>query len=334
MSKLMRISLCLMLCMVCALGAFGCTTKTIEESKQPLSPQVANSELIKPGTLTVGVLSNKAPFSMVVDNSRVEGIDVDLAAALADDLGLKLEIVAVNNGDSALSSKKVDLMMTATPDLYVTSKAKLVGHYNDNAPALFTKTTSNTEVLATEQDLLSGTVGVQEGSVTWALLKSRFSNVKMKTYKTVNAAFDGLKNDEVKYVACDAYAGAYLATSYQNINFAGALDLPSAYAIAVAEGKKELQTKVQASLDNLVHNGVLDLMRVKWVGSLKPIKADSVIIVNKERMKQEGIAAPQTNTQPEPSEPSEHGTDNSSSNTMQPGSNVPEQGNAPASESH
>lgn len=331
MSKSLRICLCALLCLVCAFGAFGCTTKTVEQSKEPLSAQVDDSELVKPKTLTVGVLNNKAPFSMVVDNSQVEGIDVDLAAALADELGLQLQVVAVNNGDNALSAHKVDIMMTATPDMYVTSKAKLVGHYNDNAPALFTKTTSNAVVKATEQDLLSGTIGVQEGSVTWSLLKSRFANVKMKTYKTVNAAFDGLKNGEVKYVACDAHAGAYLATSYENVNFAGALDLPSAYAVAVADGKKNLQTKVQAALDNLVHNGVLDLIRAKWMGNLPVIKADAVVLVNKDRLRQDGVVGTQT----DPTQPAQspHSGDEASGNTMQPGSNVPAEGNAPASES-
>ena len=74
-------------------------------SASPSSPRKAS--------LRVGVNANNAPLAGQPSSStKIVGIDVDMAAALADQLGLKLEVVDVStDAAGALTSGKVDVVM-------------------------------------------------------------------------------------------------------------------------------------------------------------------------------------------------------------------------------
>ena len=67
----------------------------------------------KDGTLRVGVNTDNQPLAgQPESSSKIVGIDVDVAAALADSFGLKLEIVDVgSDAESALKEGTVDIVM-------------------------------------------------------------------------------------------------------------------------------------------------------------------------------------------------------------------------------
>ena len=50
--------------------------------------------IIKNGKIKVGIMLTTAPFGMYDDKKKPTGLDVDYAQALADSLGVELELVA------------------------------------------------------------------------------------------------------------------------------------------------------------------------------------------------------------------------------------------------
>ena len=95
------------------LTATGCQQQQEPYSPPEATPQVSKPTIAQEGVLRVGVNASNAPLAGQPSSStKIVGIDVDMAAALADQLGLKLEVTDVGTGAaSALSSGKVDLVM-------------------------------------------------------------------------------------------------------------------------------------------------------------------------------------------------------------------------------
>ena len=73
------------------------------------------------GTLRMGTNATFPPYEFVGDDGNVQGIDADIAAAIADKLGMKLEITDMEFDSliPALQSDTIDVAlagMTVTPD--------------------------------------------------------------------------------------------------------------------------------------------------------------------------------------------------------------------------
>ncbi len=77
------------------------------------TPTLSSPTIGKDGTLRVGVNTDNQPLAgQPSSSSKIVGIDVDVAAALADSFGLKLEVVNVgSDAESALKEGTVDIVM-------------------------------------------------------------------------------------------------------------------------------------------------------------------------------------------------------------------------------
>jgi polar amino acid transport system substrate-binding protein len=120
-------------------------------------------------------------------------------------------------------------------------------------------------------------VGVQKSSTSQKALARTSLVMTQKEYSNLNEAFDALNAGSVDYVLCDAYAGAYLSTSYSGITMAGTIDVPTSAGVAVSSTNTELQTKIQTAIDDLSQNGVYDIIRSRWVGSMAQLTSSSQV---------------------------------------------------------
>lgn len=233
-----------------------------EQRRSELSPVVSDDELVTPGTLTVGVKATSGAPLVISGEGDPEGIDVDTARALATELGLaNVEFVSVQNASAGLS-EGCDIVMgvEAGEDESVAT----IGSYAQSALGVFSSTEAAGPIAAT--DLAGATVGVQEGSVSQAALRSLGVNVVEQTFSNLNDAIEALGQGTLDYVVCDAYSGAYLSCVYDAGYFVGTVDAPVSVGVAVAADATGLQTSIQAALDSIQTNGVADVARSRWIG--------------------------------------------------------------------
>lgn len=235
---------------------------------------IDDSALVNPGTLTVGLQTGTvgAPFVIVGTSERVEGIDIDLASALAADLGLQVQFVDVGSVDAGLTDHKCDVVMDVTPK-HAGSSA-IVGDYYESASAFFHR---GDQTVVMPSELSGKKVGLQSGSVSESALNNRVLDMQHVPYANLNAAFEALEKGEVDYVLCDVYPGAYLASAYADIACAGVLTEPSAVGIAANSDNEAVQAAITKSLGNLVANGTYDIVRGRWLGGLPAVTPDLVI---------------------------------------------------------
>lgn len=228
------------------------------------SPQVSDAALVKPGTLTVGLKASSVgvPFCAQLEGGDFVGLDVDLASAVADELGLKVSFVSVPSASGALGASCDVVMDTRATD---SGSVAAVGSYSQSATAFFHKGDTG---VAKVEDLSSKTVGLQDGSVSQKALRSTGLVMEEKTFSNLNEAFAALDAGNVDYVLCDAYSGAFLSISYRDVAFAGTLDAPASQGIGVLPTNTELQSGIKAALDALQSNGIEAGIRTRWLGDM------------------------------------------------------------------
>ncbi|MBQ9058546.1 MAG: transporter substrate-binding domain-containing protein [Atopobiaceae bacterium] len=245
-----------------------------ERIEQATSPKITPPALNQEGKLVVGLKTTTSlPFQNIDDISQqASGLDIDLAAAIGDQLGLKLEFVSVSGFDDA-QDKGCDIMMSARKD--EGKGFTLIGQYAETSSALFHRG-SSTDIVDVST-LNARSIGVQASSVSQRILENAKLNCVQKEFPTLNQAFEAMNSGSVDYVLCDSYQGAYLAASYGNISFCGAFVRPQPIGIAIDSDNASLQMAVQQALDTVSTNGQFRIVRRRWVGSLPQLSVASLV---------------------------------------------------------
>lgn len=259
-----------------ALLAAGCSgLPSTEEalSASAASPTVAPTSTMVEGVLTVGINADDAPYawrsmSTSASAAPIEGVDVDVALAMAERMGLTVAFVNVGGNAYAASNGACDVVMGCTSATVSDGREVIVGSYAESAPSVFAK---SPVAVPTVADLAVASVGVQENSASARALQAMAPTVALVGYATLNDAFAALEAGSVAYVACDSFMGGYLATAYPDIELAGALGSPEARGVAVPSANADLQAGVRGALDLMSADGELRSIRADWVGDLAAI---------------------------------------------------------------
>ncbi len=243
-----------------------------------LRPVVAPPAIISAGTLTAGVDLDAPPFAGV-DAGREAGLDIDVASALAERLGLTVTFVDVKPSDAAtaLAQRTVDVVLSVPPDDSTLSALSLAGIYATDGPAFFvaTDSTASVEPSLTLDTLKAERVGAQRGSLAYWLLVDSMGESAVAPYDTLREALDSLSRGEIEVIAGDAFVAAYIARDYPTVHYAGPLGAGTPLSVAVAPDATALYDAVRAALDELAADGVLDTIRRKWVGELPELPLPS-----------------------------------------------------------
>lgn len=243
-------------------GLFGCANSSY--TPEPQEQSIPDSALGKSGTLRVGVNASSAPLAgQTSSSSRIVGIDVDVAAYLADQMGVKVEIVDVGNDPvSALSDGNVDLVLGVDvaeseadywrSDSYLETGVSLFGTQEDTEPP---KLDSKPKIAA------------QASSRSSWRVTNLFGDESLDTQNDLKSAFEALAQGKVSYVAADAIIGTYVAHSngYSD-KIVALLQDPSGYCAAVAKKNTEMQSAVSAAMSELVNGGMMEIIEKKWLG--------------------------------------------------------------------
>lgn len=263
-----------------AFGLGGCSlaTPSLDEAVDETPAQaIADSELVQAGTLTVALDTSDAPQVITGTDGELVGYDIDVATALAENMGLKVSFVNATSPSSALEGGEADIYLGATAG-DESGDISTEGEVLQNATAIFGINTGSTSAASTTvsaSDLTSARVGVQDGSASQEAL-ARVNVVASSTYSNVNECFEALAAGEVDYVACDATAGGYLARSYEGVFFAGAISSSTSYGIAYLSSS-DLADEVNNALDALATDGTLDAIHQVWYGPV-PLSLSSEVI--------------------------------------------------------
>ena len=261
--KRMKALVCCAAAACLAMVLAGCSS---QQSYTPpeKSATVSSPTIGKSGTLRVGVNAGSPPLAgSPSSSSKIVGIDVDVAAALADQLGLKLEIVDVGTDpEAALKEGKVDVAMGIGSESDVSFWRSPA--YLPKGVALFS--TSANATVPTKAS--SPKIAAQVSSTSSWQVTNEFGQDALVSENDLKSAFAALADGSAQYVAADAVIGMYAAHSGDyDAQIVALMQQPGGYCVGVLEANTELQAAVKDALAALTDGGIVSVIEKKWLGT-------------------------------------------------------------------
>lgn len=228
-------------------------------------------QLVTDGTLTIGTSAEYEPFEYM-DDGEYKGFDLELAQAIADDLGLELKIENVDFDTivpGVASGTKYDMgiaAITATPE-----REKEVGftdsYYMDDQ-AIVTMA-DNTEITgdnyADALNVEGVKIAVQSGSTAEAFAKENFPNAELVPFKNATDCFAAVQSSQANALVTNRSVAAQLvATSFSNEQVIKQISTGEEYAIAVNKDNTALLDALNDSIDKLTEDGTVDELMTKY----------------------------------------------------------------------
>ena len=263
-------------CMAVACMAALLAVLTGCSSQQSYTPPekaatLASPAIGKDGTLRVGVNTDNQPLAgQPASSSKIVGIDVDVAAALADSFGLKLEIVNVGSDpEAALKEGTVDIVMgidkTDSDTTFWKSDA-----YLPTGVALFAVPSNTTVPTSTSGSKFAAQVSSKSA---WAVT-NEFGTEALSTTDDLKSAFAELASGQVQYVAADAIIGTYAAHSAgDDVHVVALMQQAGGYSVGVSDSNTDLKQAVSEALATLSSNGTIGVIETKWLGTALDLSA-------------------------------------------------------------
>ena len=261
--KRMKALVCCAAAACLAMVLAGCSS---QQSYTPpeKSATVSSPAIGKSGTLRVGVNAGSPPLAgSPSSSSKIVGIDVDVAAALADQLGLKLEIVDVGTDpEAALKEGKVDVAMGIGSEIEVSFWRSPA--YLPKGVALFS--TSANATVPTKAS--SPKIAAQVSSTSSWQVTNEFGQDALVSENDLKSAFAALADGSAQYVAADAVIGMYAAHSGgYDAQIVALMQQPGGYCVGMLEANTELQAAVKYALAALTDGGIVSVIEKKWLGT-------------------------------------------------------------------
>ena len=272
------LALLLALGLVAALVALtGCGgTDKSDGTKTTTEKPAANLKLVKTGVLTVGSDTAFPPFESM-NGSVAEGFDVDIADAIAKDLGLTLNFTS-QKFDTLIPQLKAggtfDIIfsgMTITPERE--KEISFSAPYVDSNQSIavvkgkFAQLDGN-DAAAINTAFTGKIIGVQSGTTGEAWTKENLKGVKqIVPFDDALGAFSALNAGKVDGVVNDLPVTAYLVkTSYTGDEIVAEIPTGEQYGIGIAQSNPDLKKAIDDSLAKLKANGAYDAIYKKWFG--------------------------------------------------------------------
>ncbi len=256
---------CMVACAFClVLGLAGCSQSGSYEGKT-LTPSVSAPTIGTNGTLRVGINADGgAPFVTSSSSAKYAGLDIDMAAALADQLGLKLELVDVaSNAAKSLSDGDVDIVMGQS-STDKSSTTWLSSPYLETGVVLFAS--SGTTTIPTAASAAS--IAAQSSSTSAWAVENAFGDDAVSPASDLVSAFSLVETGKADYVAADAVIGSYAALRQSvDVTPIALLGSKGGYCIGVSSSNQNLQKAISGALTAIMGNGVADAVCSKWLGS-------------------------------------------------------------------
>lgn len=118
-----------------------------------------------------------------------------------------------------------------------------------------------------QEDLVGKKIGVQYQTTSDVIYASSIENAEIFRYNKLSEAIDALKLKEVDAVICDHEPAAYFVNSSDNKLRMISSDFETEeYGILIKKGNAELLHRINASLEEIKNNGVLDKIKGNYFG--------------------------------------------------------------------
>ena len=253
MKKMFSLLLVSFLC----LCLFGCSSNKGSEKK----------------TLVMATEATFQPYEYY-DGDNIIGIDVDIAKAIAEKLGMELEVedVEFDSIIPGVMSGKYDI---GAAGMTVTDERKQQVNFTDSyATGVQVVIVNQDSAITSVDNLFDGTikdllVGTQSGTTgflyaTWDIEEAELGTVKAFA-KTTDAA-QALVNKQIDCILLDNEPAKAIVANNTGLKILDTEYAVEDYAIAIAKENTELLGQINTALNELIADGTIQQIVDKYIG--------------------------------------------------------------------
>ena len=237
--------------------------KTAESAAESKAEGAASVKTVSAGKLIMATNAEFPPYEYHEGN-EIKGIDVEICWAVAEKLGLELQIedVAFDAIIPEVASGKADL---AAAGMTVTEDRKQNMDFSDTyATSIQLILVQENSSIAGKEDLTGKKIGVQLGTTSDLFSTEDFGEDAVVRYSKSMEAVQALSQGKIDAVIVDSQTAKEFVNEVKGIKALDSSYSDEAYAIGVKKGNTELLNAVNAALAELKSEGKLDEIVTKY----------------------------------------------------------------------
>lgn len=258
-----------------SLALFGCSSGDNGASDQPKDQNndadAASYTLVKEGTLTVGTSPDYPPFENL-DNGEYVGFDIDLAKAVADELGLECEfktlqfdgiIPAVASGgqcDIGVSGFSVDPKRAKEVDFSDTY------YIDDQAIAVMKDggiTKDNVDEVLNAEGMI---IAAQTGTTGYDYATENYPNATIQGFGNSTDCFAAMQSGQANAVITNKAVVEKMLEAYTDAEIVKSVATGEEYAIVVSKDNPQLTADINKAIAKLEADGTIEELKAKNLG--------------------------------------------------------------------
>ena len=233
-------------------------------SSEAASASTAGLTTVEAGKLTMATNATFPPYEMTTDAGTIEGIDVDTAKAIAEKLGLELQVDDMEFDAALLSVQqgKADIVMAGVT---VTDERKAVMDFSDSyATGIQSIIVPEGSDIASPDDLAGKKIGTQRGTTGYIYCSDDFGDENVVAYDDGLTAVQALNNGQVDAVVIDNAPAQEFVAANPGLKILDTSYAEEDYAIGMAKNSP-LEDAVNSALEELKADGTLQAIVDKYI---------------------------------------------------------------------
>ena len=223
--------------------------------------ETAELSTVEPGKLIMSTNAAFPPYEMTTDSGEFEGIDIETAQAIADKLGLELQIDDMDFDAALLAVQqgKADMVMAGVT---VTDERQNVMDFTDSyATGIQSIIVKEDSDIASVDDL----AGKKIGTTGYLYCSDDFGDENVVAYDNGLTAVQMLNNGQVDCVVIDNAPAKEFIAANPGLKLLDTAYVEESYAIGVGKGNTELKDAINTALEELKADGTLQAIVDKYI---------------------------------------------------------------------
>ena len=221
---------------------------------------------VEEGKLIMSTNAAFPPYEMTTDDGGFEGIDVEIAQAIAEKLGLELQIDDMDF-TAALEAVQAGMSDMAMAGITVNEERLAVMDFSDTyatgVQVVIVKEGSD----VTLDNLGEQLIGVQNGTTGWQFCSDDFGDDHVAAFDNGITAVQALVNDQVDCVVIDQGPAEVFVSENPGLTILETEYTVEDYAIGVNKGNTALLDAINGALAELQEDGTIQSIIDKYISA-------------------------------------------------------------------
>ena len=245
------------------------TAEAVESKAEAAESAAETADLVTvtEGKLTMSTNAAFPPYEMTTDNGELEGIDIEVADAIAKKLGLELQVDDMDFDADLLAAQqgKSDIVMAGVS--VTEERQKVMEFSNSYATGVQVIIVKEDSEIKSVDDLEGHMIGTQRGTTGNIYCTDDYGEDSITTYDNGLTAVQALNNGQVDCVVIDQEPAKAFVAANTGLKILDTEYVSEDYAIGMAKGNTALLDAVNGALEELQADGTVQAIIDKYIAA-------------------------------------------------------------------